>query len=131
MDRSFEASREVPRSTRDFPMMGPRRILATDTAWHSRFFQFIAAIFHGADAQSWHLWCDRGGWTPSYEVFAIVDGDRIVSTIGRSRMQLVVSGETRTGYQLGAVATLEPYRRQGFARQLMSRVIDGLDAPDQ
>jgi hypothetical protein len=50
-----------------------------------------------------------GDWTECYEVFAVVDGGRILSTIGRSRMHSVVNGEL--GYRLGAVATRLPYRR--------------------
>jgi hypothetical protein len=58
-----------------------------------------------------------------------MDGDRIASTIGRSRMRLVVDGQVQTGFQLGAVATLEPYRRQGYARQLMDWVIQESAGP--
>jgi predicted N-acetyltransferase YhbS len=112
-------------------MMEARRILSTDTSWHSPFFAFAAANFRGSDAARWQAWCDRGGWMADYEVFALVDGARIVSSIGRTRMQLVVNGEPRAGYQVGAVATLEPYRRQGLARRLMGQVIDALDDPDQ
>src|SRR5437899_2783885 len=107
------------------------KILHSDTQQHSAFFHFIDSIFHGSRATKWALWRDRGGWTENYEVFAILDGGRIVSTIGRSRMQLVINGDVRVGYQLGAVATLEAYRRQGHARQLMNWVIDELDEPDQ
>jgi predicted N-acetyltransferase YhbS len=114
-----------------FLIMKPLKILVSDTEWHSPFFQFVAMIFRGSEAKRWQLWRDRGGWTEQYEIFTIVDGDRIVSTIGRTRMQLVVNGETRVGYQLGAVATLNSYRQQGSARQLMDWVIDGLDEPDQ
>src|SRR4051812_28909042 len=112
-------------------MIAPRKILCSDTKWHTRYFEFVAANFTGANAAHWQLWCDRGGWTENYEVFALVDGDQIVSTVGRTRMQLVIHGETQTGYQLGAVATLERYRRRGFARELLDRVIEGLDEPDQ
>lgn len=111
--------------------MEPCKILSSDTGRHPAFFQFIDSIFHGSRAETWTLWRDYGGWTEDYEVFAIVDGGKIVSTIGRSRMQLVINGEDQMGYQLGAVATLEPYRRRGLARRLMTWVIDELDAPDQ
>src|ERR1700730_17701378 len=110
-----------------FLIMKPLKILVSDIEWHSPFFQFVAMIFRGSEAERWQLWRDRGGWTERYEIFAILDGDRLVSTIGRTRMQLVVNGETRVGYQLGAVATLNSYRQQGLARQLMDWVIDGLD----
>ncbi len=105
-----------------------RRITSSDRDWHSPFFNFVDTVFR---PNAWHLWRDRGGWTPDYEVFALLDGGEIVSTIGRSRMRLVVHGEDRVGYQLGAVGTLKPYRRRGLARQLMAEVFDALDAPDQ
>jgi len=107
------------------------RIRHSDTARHAAFFQFVQSIFPGSGGQSWMDWRDRGGWTDQYEVFVAVEGDRIVSTIGRSRMRLVINGQDRVGYQLGAVATLPSYRRQGLARRLMNWVIDELDAPDQ
>jgi len=61
----------------------------------------------------------------------ITDDGNIVSTIGRTRLHMVVDGKDRVGYQLGAVATLESYRRQGLARRLMEWMIDELDKPDQ
>ncbi len=107
------------------------RILCSDADQHPAFFHFVDTIFHGVRAEPWTVWRDRGGWTGDYEVLAIVDDGRIVSTIGRSRMHLVINGGDRVGYQLGAAATLAPYRRQGFARQLMDWVIRELDEPDQ
>jgi len=111
--------------------MERRKILCPDTDQHPVFFHFVDTIFRGARTETWTMWRDRGGWTDDYEVFAIVDDGRIISTIGRSRMRMVIEGQDRAGYQLGAVATLEPYRRQGLARQLMNWVIGELDEPDQ
>lgn len=107
------------------------RILSSNVDQHPVFFRFVDLIFRGARAETWTVWRDRGGWTGDYEVFAIVDDGSIVSTIGRSRMHLVIEGEDRVGYQLGAVATLEPYRGRGLARQLMEWVISDLDELDQ
>ena len=101
------------------------------TEQHPAFFRFIDSIFGGSRAETWTLWRDRGGWTKSYEVFAIIDSDRTVSTIGRSRMHMVINGEDWMGYQLDAVATLVSHRRQGLARQLMNWVIGEVDEPDQ
>ncbi|HLN10949.1 MAG TPA: GNAT family N-acetyltransferase [Xanthobacteraceae bacterium] len=103
------------------------RIRAADTEWHGRFFGFVADVF-GID---FTLWAGRGGWRPDYDVFALVVGDEVVSTIGRTRMRLVVDGETRIGFQLGAVATCADFRRRGLSRQLMEEVIAEGDDPDQ
>ncbi len=107
------------------------RITCSDVDQHLAFFRFVDAIFRGARAETWAVWRDRGGWTGDYEVFAIVDDGKIVSTVGRSRMIMVIDGEDRVGYQLGAVATLDSYRRQGLAHQLMNWVISELDESDQ
>ena len=112
-------------------MMERRRTLYSDPDQHPVFFHFVDTVFRGARTETWTMWRDRGGWTDGYEVFAIIDDGRIISTIGRSRMHMVIEGQDRAGYQLGAVATLETHRRQGLARQLMNWVIGELDEPDQ
>jgi GNAT superfamily N-acetyltransferase len=109
--------------------MEVRMIRHGDTELQGPFFRFVNGVFRGSRDESWALWRDHGGWTEAYEVFAIMDGERIASTIGRSRMQWVVDGQVQTGFQLGAVATLEPYRRQTYARQLMDRVIAQSEGP--
>ncbi len=107
------------------------KILSSDIDQHLSFFRFVDTVFRGGRTETWTVWRNRGGWTADYEVFALIDDGAIVSTIGRSRMHLMIEGEDRAGYQLGAVATLEPYRGQGLARRLMERVIGSLDVADQ
>jgi predicted N-acetyltransferase YhbS len=104
------------------------RIRNTDVEWHLRFFAHVQEIFR---PNHWRVWRDRGGWTTDYEVFALLDGDQIVSTVGRSRMQLVNNGHAVAGYQLGAVGTLPHYRGRGLARRLMDEIVGELDHPDQ
>lgn len=107
------------------------RILNSDANQHLQFFRFVDGIFGGRQTETWTKWRDWGGWTANYEVFALIDDGVIVGTVGRSRMRLVIQGEERVGYQLGAVATLERYRGRGLARRLLEWVIDSLDVPDQ
>lgn len=108
------------------------KILSSNANRHLQFFGFVDEVFPGGGrTATWTAWRDRGGWTTNYEVFALVDEGAIVGTVGRSRMHLVIEGEERVGYQLGAVATLDRYRGQGLARQLVEWVIDSLDATDQ
>jgi predicted N-acetyltransferase YhbS len=108
--------------------MTPLRIRHTDLAWHLPFLAHVQQIF---PSDHWRLWHERGGWTADYEIFALLDGERIVSTIGRTRMQLLVNGQALAGYQLGAVATLPRYRGRGLARRLMDAVMGELDHTDQ
>jgi hypothetical protein len=60
-----------------------RLVRHTDSAWHDRFFTFVAAIFKGG-GQTFSDWAARGGWGKGYDVFAMVADDQIVSTVGRT-----------------------------------------------
>jgi GNAT superfamily N-acetyltransferase len=105
------------------------RIRHSDSAYHDRFFSFVASIFKVG--RTFFDWGARGGWVDGYEVFAMIVDGQIVSTVGRQSMQCVINGEARNGYQIGAVATHSDHRNRGLARALMERVLDELDAPDQ
>jgi hypothetical protein len=86
-----------------------RVIRHSDSAWHDRFFGFVASIFNGCTFFDWGA---RGGWVDGYDVFAMVVDDQIVSTVGRQTMRYVINGEARNGYQLGAVATHPDHRNR-------------------
>ena len=80
-----------------------RLIRHSDSAWHDRFFDFVASNFKAG--RTFYDWGARGGWVDGYDVFAMVVDKQIVSTVGRQSMRYVINGETRRGYQIGAVAT--------------------------
>ncbi|MEO8460304.1 MAG: GNAT family N-acetyltransferase [Dokdonella sp.] len=105
-----------------------RRIRFDDREWHAAFFRFVLDNFRGAD---FSVWAQRGGWDADYEVFAALEDDEIVATIGRTRMRVVVGGVESIAWQLGAVATRGDRRGRGLARRLMQQVFDDLDFPDQ
>jgi predicted N-acetyltransferase YhbS len=106
-----------------------RLIRHSDSAWHERFFDFVASIFEGG--RTFSDWGARGGWVDGYDVFAMVVDNQIVSTVGRQSMRYVINGKVRGGYQIGAVATHSDHRNHGLARLLMKQVLSELDAPDQ
>ena len=106
-----------------------RLIRHSDSAWHDRFFDFVASNFKAG--RTFYDWGARGGWVDGYDVFAMVVDKQIVSTVGRQSMRYVINGETRRGYQIGAVATHASHRNHGLARLLMKKVLSQLDAPDQ
>lgn len=108
-----------------------RRIASVDREWHDRFFRFVAGVFPEIDADRWARWRDCGSWLDPYEVLALVDGEKIVSTIGLTRMHLVADSVAQTGFQLGAVATLPSHRGQGLSRRLMNWVFEERASPDQ
>jgi predicted N-acetyltransferase YhbS len=106
-----------------------RLIRHSDSAWHDRFFDFVASNFQAG--RTFSDWGALGGWVDGYDVFAMVVDNQIVSTVGRQSMRYVINGETRNGYQIGAVATHANHRNHGLARLLMKKVLSQLDAPDQ
>lgn len=101
--------------------MNLRRITHRDTDWHDRFFAFVESNFRVA---TFRRWSELGGWHPGYEVFAVEQDGKILSTVGRERMRLVVAGRPSEGFQLGAVATRADRRGQGLSRRLLSAVLD-------
>lgn len=104
-----------------------RRITYADRDWHERFFVFEAQAFRSAGS-NFRPWTERGGWHPGYEVFAIEEDGEILSTAGRERMHLVIGGEERLGYQLGAVATRADCRNQALSRRLLTWLLGEDDA---
>lgn len=100
------------------------RITADDPAWHDAFFAHVAEVFPAIDFRRWGA---LGGWDADYDVLALVEADRVLASIGRTRMMLVVEGRETRGYQLGAVATRGSCRGQGLARRLMRDVLAEAD----
>lgn len=100
------------------------RITADDRAWHDAFFAHVAEVFPGIDFRRWGA---LGGWDAGYDVLALAADDRVIASIGRTRMTLVIDGAETSGYQLGAVATRAGQRGQGLARRLMDEVLADAD----
>jgi GNAT superfamily N-acetyltransferase len=55
--------------------------------------------------------------------FSLVDGDRIVSNVSVSEMDLLVGGKSRKALQIGAVMTRREYRKKGLSAGLMNHVL--------
>lgn len=102
----------------------PARLLeigADDAPWPDRFSDFVAGVFSGLGFRSW---AERGGWGPDYRVFLLAEGERVVASVGRMRMRLVLDGRETAAYQLGAVATDPGRRGRGLSRRLIERATD-------
>lgn len=110
------------------PTLEQLRITHVGRAWQQPFFSHVGSVFQGVDFRRWGA---LGGWTEDYEVFALAAGTRILASIGRTRMRLLIGGQEVTGYQLGAVSTREERRGEGLSRRLMEAVLADLDHPDQ
>ena len=104
------------------------RITATDRTWHDAFFTHVAEVFSGVDFRRWGA---LDGWTAQYDILALVEGDRIVASIGRTQMPLIIDGRETIAMQLGAVSTRAPLRGLGLSRQLMNETLAEADRRSQ
>jgi hypothetical protein len=76
-----------------------------DGAWHDRFFRHVSEVFEGID---FSRWTTLGGWSEDYEVFAIIEDNEILATIGVSRMYFSsadIAGQPAPGQNDGRPAT--------------------------
>ncbi len=61
---------------------------------------------------------EMGGWNESYEVFALRNDRQLTSIIGVMGMHFLFGGVEHEGVQLGAVATLPRFSRNGVIAAL-------------
>lgn len=107
------------------------RISRLTPEWHEAFFTHVETAF----SIDFRQWARHLGWSRSYEVLAHVEGTRVLSTIGMTRMAFSLAdsslgGEFRRlveGIQLGAVATVADRRGEGLGRALMQLVLAEAD----
>ena len=104
------------------------RITASDRAWHDAFFTHVAEVFPGIDFRRWGA---LGAWSKEYDVLALAQDDRIVASIGRTQMPLIVDGRETIAMQLGAVSTRAALRGGGLSRQLMGETLAEADRRSQ
>lgn len=94
---------------------------------HDAFLSFVPQVFLSARFRRWYA---LGGWSSSYRSFAMFDADRIIANVSVQRMELIVGGHARVGWQLGAVGVLPDYRGRGLQRILMQHVLALLPSDD-
>lgn len=104
------------------------RITATDRAWHEPFFAHVADVFSGID---FRRWAALDAWSAEYDVLAFVDDERVVASIGRTQMPLIVDGREMVALQLGAVSTRGALRGQGLSRRLLDETLAEADRRSQ
>jgi ribosomal protein S18 acetylase RimI-like enzyme len=94
---------------------------------HDAFIRFVPQVFSSIGFRRWY---ELGGWRPGYRSFAILDGENIVANTSVQRMEVIVEGDVRTGWQLGAVGVLPQFRGRGLQRTLMQSVLSRIEASD-
>lgn len=93
-----------------------------DTSLHPGWCSLISSVFTRARFERWIEW---GCWDEGYTAFALYDGDTPVANVSRTRMRLVLEGEERRGWQLGAVCTHPDYRGRGLGKSLLGAALSG------
>lgn len=92
-----------------------------DECLRNQFFAFTPKVFRGLDFTEWFK---RGCWSDNFIPYSIITDDKLVSNVSVSKMKIFLDGKLINGIQLGTVATLPEYRKQGLARVLMEYVLD-------
>lgn len=87
---------------------------------HADWCRLIRSVFTRAD---FARWIERGCWDDAYRAFVLYDGDTPVANVSRTRMRLLLDGEERRGWQLGAVCTRPEFRGRGLGRRLMEAAL--------
>lgn len=79
---------------------------------------------YGFDLEHWYK---QGYWGSRYIPYSFADGDQIVANVSVNLMDLVIEDKTYQAVQLGTVMTDAAYRKRGFSRALMNRVLEDYD----
>lgn len=69
-------------------------------------------------------WYQEGFWNDRYLCYSFLDGDKIVSNVSVSKMEMMIKGEVKLAIQIGTVMTHPDYRKQGLGGRLMTKVIE-------
>ena len=91
------------------------------------FIEYVPKVFPSV---SFRRWRDVGAWDDGYAAFSFMEGDRIVASASRQRMDIVLQGERMRAWQLTAVGTLPEWRRRGLQHQIMHRVLEATPRDD-
>ena len=105
----------------------PLTITCRDQQWHDAFIDYVPKLFPRA---SFRRWYQLGGWNEDYVSFALADGKDIVANASLQRMNIVLRGESITGWQLGAVGVVPQWRGRGLQRQIMPRLLSTVAESD-
>lgn len=84
------------------------------------YFDFIQTVFGGLDFKGWY---EKGFWNDRYNPFCLTVDGHIVSNASAAEMTVLIEGKKKRAVQIGAVATLDEYRNQGYARVIMDYVL--------
>jgi GNAT superfamily N-acetyltransferase len=91
------------------------------------FMSFVPKVFPSISFRRPFGLC---GWSKGYRAFAIFRGDEIIANASLQRMDVIIDGHVRTGWQFGAVGVLPDLRGRGLQRELLQSVLDQIPTGD-
>lgn len=91
-----------------------------DSDAHPAWCRLLRSVFTRADFERWIAW---GEWDDDYRAYTLMDGAEFIANVSITRMQLLIDGESRRGWQLGAVCVHPDHRGGGHARRLLDAVL--------
>ncbi|MDD3049603.1 MAG: GNAT family N-acetyltransferase [Candidatus Cloacimonetes bacterium] len=83
------------------------------------FNQLANSVF-GIDFEKWYSY---NFWTDNYICHSFCHNDKIVSNVSVSELTAIISGKKLSALQIGTVMTHPEYRNNGYASQLMQKVL--------
>ena len=84
-------------------------------------FNRLARRTFGIDFEAYY---QRGFWSDQYICYSYLDGDKVISNVSASFLDVVLNGNKFNAIQIGTVMTDPEYRGQGLAGSLMKYVLE-------
>ncbi len=69
-------------------------------------------------------WVQNGYYEGDYIPYSYEENGRLIANVSVNRMEFIQNGQERYYIQLGTVMTKEEFRKQGYAKRLMERVLE-------
>ncbi len=69
-------------------------------------------------------WYESGHWTDSYIPYALVDGEKVVTSASVNIIDTIWEGSSKRYIQVGTVMTDVEYRGQGLSREIITEIIN-------
>lgn len=84
-------------------------------------FNSLTETVFGFSLEDWYR---HGYWDDQYVCHSFVHSGRVVANVSTSRLRFHIRGSVHKAVQIGTVATLDTFRHQGLAGQLMEAALD-------
>jgi GNAT superfamily N-acetyltransferase len=73
---------------------------------------------------SFEAWHGQGLWNDDYTCYSIIEDGVMLANASVYKLRMLVIGEEKEVFQIGAVATLKAYRGQGLSRKIIDFILE-------